>query len=184
VGRILTVLTLSVSLLTFPATALAKGDKDRAASDRSFYKYQHRKDSDGNHSGKKHADKNYQYEKHQYEKHQNKKYINKKHQYKKSRAETIRQYKLATKHQQRIAAYSYFNGNNYQHWRGPHIYQKHPSYRALRRHYYAPNHERYWTHYQRYHRAHKHSHHQHDDNYLEWVTTMLLLNDLLDDDYP
>jgi len=179
VYRILTVLTLSVSLLALPATALAERDKNRASSDRSFYKYQHRKDSARNHPGKKLADKNYRHEQHQH-----KKYIHKQHQYKKSRAETIRQHRLATKHQQRIAAYRYFNGNNYQHWRGPHIDQKHPSYRALRRHYYAPNHARYRAHYQRYHRGHKHSHHQHDDNYLEWVTTMLLLNELLDHDYP
>ena len=188
--RILTILTLSVGLLTFPGTAMADRDKDRAATRHSYE--DHRKDSyrDRKHDAKKHVDR-----KRQHEKHQHKKYQHKKYQHKKYRAETIKQHKLARKHQDRIATYSHFDGNNYKHWRERREYQKHPSYSErrsyrehrsyleLRKQYYGPNHDRYRTHYRRYHRGHKRSHHQHDDNYLEWVTTMLLLNELLDDGY-
>lgn len=89
----------------------------------------------------------------------------------------------AKKHRHRIATYRDFNGHKYTHWRERRIHREHPGYRELRRHYYAPHYDRYRSHYRRYHRGHKHSHHQHDDNYLEWVTTMLLLNELLDDEY-
>jgi hypothetical protein len=175
--RILTILTLSVGLLALPGTAMADRDKDRAESRHSDNKDNydnHRQQADRNHHVEKHADRKYQH---------------KKYQHKKYRAETIRQHKLATKRQDRISAYRHFNDNNYHHWRERRDYKKHSSYRdrhgdrELRKHYYRPNHDRYRTHYLRYHRGHKRSHHQHDDNYLEWVTTMLLLNELLDDDY-
>jgi hypothetical protein len=156
--RILTILTLSVGLLTFPGTAMADRDKDRAATRHSYG--DHGKDNyrDRQHNANQHVDRKYLHEQYQH----------KKHQHKKHRAETIKQRKLAAKHQHRIATYRHYDGNNYKHWRERRDYQKPLSYR---------------THYLRYHRGHKRSHHQHDDNYLEWVTTMLLLNELLDDGY-
>jgi hypothetical protein len=156
--RILTILTLSVGLLTFPGTAMADRDKDRAATRHSYG--DHGKDNyrDRQHDANQHVDRKYLHEQYQH----------KKHQHKKHRAETIKQRKLAAKHQHRIATYRHYDGNNYKHWRERRDYQKPLSYR---------------THYLRYHRGHKRSHHQHDDNYLEWVTTMLLLNELLDDGY-
>ena len=161
--RILTILTLSVGLLTFPGTAMADRDKDRAATRHSYG--DHGKDNyrDRQHNANQHLDRKYLHEQYLHEQYQHKK-----HQHKKHRAETIKQRKLAAKHQHRIATYRHFGGNNYKHWRERREYQKHLSYR---------------THYLRYHRGHKRSHHQHDDNYQEWVTTMLLLNELLDHGY-
>ena len=195
--KILTILTLSAGLLAFPGTALAdlnRAGADNSASNQSHEKHSlkadrnyHRKDSfrDKKQHAKKHADKKYLHKKYQHKKYQHKKY----------HAETIRQHKLARKHQDRVAAYRHFNSNEYSHWRDRRDYTRHlsysdrrndrerHSYRALRKHYYGHNHDRYRTHYLRYHQGHKRSHHQHDDSYLEWVTTMLLLNELLDDDY-
>jgi hypothetical protein len=137
---------------------MADRDKDRAATRHSYG--DHGKDNyrDRQHNANQHVDRKYLHEQYQH----------KKHQHKKHRAETIKQRKLAAKHQHRIATYRHYDGNNYKHWRERRDYQKPLSYR---------------THYLRYHRGHKRSHHQHDDNYLEWVTTMLLLNELLDDGY-
>ena len=137
---------------------MADRDKDRAATRHSYG--DHGKDNyrDRQHNANQHVDRKYLHEQYQH----------KKHQHKKHRAETIKQRKLAAKHQHRIATYRHFDGNNYKHWRERREYQKHLSYRS---------------HYPRYHRGHKRSHHQHNDNYQEWVTTMLLLNELLDDGY-
>jgi hypothetical protein len=183
--RILTILTLSVGLLTFPGTAMADRDKDRAATRHSY----------GDHGTGGYRDRLRDANKHVDRKNLHEQYQHKKYQHKKHRAETIKQHKLAGKHQHRIDTYRHFDGNNYKHWRERREYQKylsyserrsyrdHNSYRELRKQYYGPNHDRYRTHYSRYHRGHKRSHHQHNDNYLEWVTTMLLLNELLDDGY-
>ena len=153
--RALTILTLSVGLLAFPGTALAERDKDRASASHSY---------DGNHKAHEKAHKK----------------VHGKHHWKRSYHDKKYQ---AEKHRHRITTYRHFSGHNYTHWRERRIHREHPGYRELRRHYYAPHHDRYRSHYRRYHRGHKHSHHQHDDNYLEWVTTMLLLNELLDDEY-
>ena len=156
--RILTILTLSVGLLTFPGTAMADRDKDRAAT----------RHSNGDHGTGSYRDRQHDANKHVDRKNLHEQYQHKKYQHKKHRAETIKQHKLAGKYQHRIDTYRHFDGNNYKHWRERREYQKYLSYRS---------------HYLRYHRGHKRSHHQHDDNYQEWVTTMLLLNELLDDGY-
>ena len=153
--RALTILTLSVGLLAFPGTALADRDRDRASASHSY---------DGKHKVHEKV-----YEKAHGKHHWKQSYHDRKHQ--------------AKKHRDRIATYRHFDGHNYKHWRERRIHRAHPGYRELRRHYYAPHYDRYRSHYRRYHRGHKHSYHQHDDNYLEWVTTMLLLNELLDDEY-
>lgn len=184
--KILTILTLSAGLLAFPGTALA--DRDRAGADNSASNQSYEKHSlkaDRNHQRKD----NYRVKKHADKKYLHKKYQHKNYAHKKYHAETIRQHKLARKHQDRVAAYRHFNGSKYSYWRDRRDYKRHLSYserhgyRELRKHYYGHNHDRYRTHYLRYHQGHKRSHHQHDDSYLEWVTTMLLLNELLDDDY-
>lgn len=162
--KLLTILTLSAGLLAFPGTALAERGDDRASANHS----DHRQHADRKHADRKHSDKSYRHKK---------QYI------KKYRAETHRQHKLERKHRSRIASYRHFNGNNYNHWRDRRDYREHHFYTQQRREFYGRHNDRYRTHYLRYHRGHKNSHHQHDDNYLEWVTTMLLLNELLDDDY-
>tara|TARA_B110000902_G_scaffold190248_1_gene215395 strand:+ start:7365 stop:7922 length:558 start_codon:yes stop_codon:yes gene_type:complete len=178
--KILMILTLSASMLAYSGTALADRDSDKATANKSYDN--HRQQADRKH----HADKGYSH-KREYKREYKREH--KKEQHKKYRRETHRQQKLATKHRDRIATYQHFNGNNYNQWRERRFYSGHPleqRYRAYKQHnqaYYSPNHDRYRSHYLRYHRGHKRSHHQHDDNYLEWVTTMLLLNELLDDDY-
>lgn len=84
------------------------------------------------------------------------------------------QYDRQQQQQKRIARYRNFQGNNYSSWRNR---------RAYPARYYGHDHDRHRAHYLRYHNSHSVVHHYHDDNYLEWVTAMLLINELLDDDY-
>mgnify|MGYP006089860457 CR=1 FL=1 len=183
--KILTILTLSAGLLAFPGTALAERGDDRASANHSDHRQQadrnrHGKDS---HLDRKHADRKHSDEKLSDRKHSDKSYRHKKQHIKKYRAESRKQHKLERKHHNRIATYRHFNGNNYNQWRDRRNYPEHRVYTQRHREFYGRHNDRYRTHYLRYHRGHKRSHHQHDDNYLEWVTTMLLLNELLDDDY-
>lgn len=178
--KLLTILTLSTALLAFPGTALAEREDDRASANHS----DHRQQADRNHHKKtSHLDRKHAARKHADRKHSDKSYRHQKQYIKKYRAETRRQHKLERKHRNRIATYRHFNGNNYTHWRDRRDYREHRIYSQQRRAFYGRHNDRYRTHYLRYHRGHKRSHHQHDDNYLEWVATMLLLNELLDDDY-
>lgn len=101
--------------------------------------------------------------------HERKIYRDKKH-----RENSARQHKRSRDPRTRMTAYHHFSGNNYHHWRNRRDYGHR---------YYDDSHKRYRTHYLRYHRGQKNSHHQHNDDYLEWVATMLLLNEILDDDY-
>lgn len=101
--------------------------------------------------------------------HERKIYRDKKH-----RENRARQHKQSRDPRARMTAYHHFSGNHYLHWRNR---------RDYRYSHYGNDHRRYRTHYQRYHRGQKHSYHQHNDDYLEWVATMLLLNEILDDDY-
>tara|TARA_B110000879_G_scaffold142882_1_gene185835 strand:+ start:6298 stop:6903 length:606 start_codon:yes stop_codon:yes gene_type:complete len=198
--QVLTILTLSLGLLAFPGTALAERDDDRASAKHRFDdhrqkadKSHHRKDIHGDrkhldrkHLDRKHFDRKHFDKKHADRKHADKGYRHKKQQYKKYeryRAETRRQHKLEQKQRNRIATYRHFNGNNYSHWRDRRAHSSYRVYKDYRRDFYGRHNDRHRTHYLRYHQGHKRSHHQHDDNYLEWVTTMLLLNELLEDDY-
>ena len=188
--KTLTILTLSAGLLAFPVTALAERGDDRESA-KHHYGDHHQK-ADRNHNRKdsqvdrKHTDRKHLDNKHADRKHAGKSYRHKKQQYKKHekyeryRAETRRQHKLEQKQRNRIATYHHFNGNNYSHWRDHSSYRV---YKDYRRDFYGRHNDRHRSHYLRYHQGHKRNHHQHDDNYLEWVTTMLLLNELLDDDY-
>ena len=198
--KLLTILTLSTALLAFPGTALAEREDDRASANHSDHRQQAdrnrhkktshldrkhaaRKHADRKHVDRKHVDRKYSDRKHSDRKHSGKSYRHQKQYTKKYRAEAHRQHKLERKHRNRIATYRHFNGNNYTHWRDRRDYREHRIYSQQRRAFYGRHNDRYRTHYLRYHRGLKRSHHQHDDNYLEWVATMLLLNELLDDDY-
>ena len=196
--KTLTILTLSAGLLAFPVTALAERGDDRESAKHHYGDHRqkadrshNRKDSqvDRKHTDRKHTDRKHLDNKHDDRKHAGKSYHHKKHQYKKYenreryRAETRRQHKLEQKQRNRIATYRHFNGNNYSHWRDRRAHSSYRVYKDYRRDFYGRHNDRHRSHYLRYHQGHKRSHHQHDDNYLEWVTTMLLLNELLDDDY-
>ena len=72
--RILTILTLSVGLLTFPGTAMADRDKDRAATRHSYGDhgtggYRDRQRDANKHVDRKNLHEQYQHKKYQHKKH-------------------------------------------------------------------------------------------------------------------
>jgi hypothetical protein len=160
----LSALTLSIGLLTFPVTALADSDRSHG------YKNSHKKSSDHKHLEfdqamherrankaelRQHTQRAHR-KLHKIDRqHRIKQHKIKKHRIKQQR---IKQHRIK---QHRIKKYRHYNGHNYNKWQA-------------RRHYsHRPHHH--------YHYRHEIKHH--DNDYLEWLGIMLLLDEVLEDDY-
>jgi len=116
-------------------------------------------DSDSSHKHKKFSDHHYQ------------KHDRAIHDY---RSERRQHKKRIHRKQHRIEKYRHYNGHNYNKWKA-------------RRHYHAYNHH-YRLHNNhglkhRHHNRRHHNHSPHDSDYLEWLGIMLLLDEVLEDDY-
>jgi len=163
----LSITALGLALLAFPTTVLA--DRDKVQGFRAFQHPQ----------GDKHKEHYFDHR------------ADRRPEYRKDRHNRRDAHRDGHRDQRdRAAAYGRFDSNSYQKWRSRRDYGHHIGHDIIlhqprihrERYYYHPEYVRYRAHYLRYHRGHRVARHHHDDNYLEWVTTMLLLNDILDDD--
>ena len=154
--QVITTTTIGLALLAFPATVLA--DRDKAQSFHGFKQHQGHEQKERYRADSIKAN------------------------HKSERRDVSRDDHRDNR--DRVEAFHHFNGNNYQQWRNRRNYiVLHQTRSYSDRYYHHPEYHRYRAHYLRYHNGHRVVHHHHDDSYLEWVTTMLLLNEILDDDY-
>jgi hypothetical protein len=150
----LSALTLSIGLLTFPVTALADSDRSHG------HENSHKKFSDHKHLKldqailERRADKA-ERRQHKQRVHRKLHKIDRQHRIKKHR---IKQHRIK---QHRIKKYRHYNGHNYNKWQA-------------RRHYSHRPHHHYYN---------RHGIKHHDNDYLEWLGIMLLLDEVLEDDY-
>lgn len=150
----LSALTLSIGLLTFPVTALADSDRSHG------YKNSHKKFSDHKHLKfdqaihERRANKA-ELRQHTQRAHRKLHKIDRQHRIKQHR---IKQHRIK---QHRIKKYRHYNGHNYNKWQ------------ACRHYSHRPHHH--------YHYRHEIKHH--DNDYLEWLGIILLLDEVLEDDY-
>jgi hypothetical protein len=155
----LSALTLSIGLLTFSVTALADSDRSHGHenSHKKFSDHKHLKLDQAIHERRANkAERRQHKQRAQRKLHK----IDRQHRIKQHR---IKQHRIKQQRikQHRFKKYRHYNGHNYNKWQA-------------RRHYSHRPHHHYYN---------RHGIKHHDNDYLEWLGIMLLLDEVLEDDY-